>query len=410
MAVYLRGRCKKKHRHSDQCMTWYYDFMIRRRRYKEAIPEARTKAEAEEVEVKEKKEVYEGRYGRPSGDNDFCKFVDDIYLPYSHENKSSWYHDEFRCAVLKEFFKGKRFSEITQLLIVKYINVRLSSETIHTEKVGSEIVQKRRSPTTVRKEVALLSMIFNMAIDEDKAIRNPCRKLPKSILNKIPTRNKRSRVLSEAEEELLYQKGLIGAREHLEPLVTLALHTGIRRGGLLGLKPEDLNFGQTSVSRVINVRGLEKRFEIKPNHLLVLKNKGGRPYAVPLNRVARDVLEKLCAGRDAGTWLFLNKSTGQAIKDIKRSFTSACRKAGITDLRFHDLRHTFATRLKESHVDPITRRDLMGHATTEMTDDYTHSFTETKQDAVERLAVRQKNCPKIVPSQIQQHVLRAVSA
>ena len=277
MAVYLRGRCKKKHRHSDQCMTWYYDFMIRRRRYKEAIPEARTKADAEEVEVKEKKEVYEARYGRPSGDNDFCKFVDDIYLPYSHENKSSWYHDEFRCAVLKEFFKGKRFSEITQLLI-------------------------------------------------------------------------------------------------------------------------------------INVRGLEKRFEIKPNHLLVLKNKGGRPYAVPLNRVARDVLEKLCAGRDAGTWLFLNKSTGQAIKGIKRSFTSACRKAGITDLRFHDLRHTFATRLKESHVDPITRRDLMGHATTEMTDDYTHSFTETKQDAVERLAVRQKNCPKIVPSQIQQHVLRAVSA
>ena len=130
---------------------------------------------------------------------------------------------------------------------------------------------------------------------------------------------------------------------------------------------------------------------------------------MPLNRTARDVLFTFCTGRKTGVWLFLNKSTDQAIKDIKKSFTTACREAGIADLRFHDLRHTFATRLKESHVDPITRRDLMGHTTTEMSDDHTHSFTATKQAAVEKLAVFQ-NCRKFVPNTVELQMLRAVSA
>lgn len=82
---------------------------------------------------------------------------------------------------------------------------------------------------------------------------------------------------------------------------------------------------------------------------------------------------------------------GNFIKDIKRGFTTACRKAGIENLTFHDLRHAFATRLKGAGVDPITRRDLLGHMTVEMTADYTHSFSETKQRAVDAIAVRPAN-------------------
>jgi len=60
--------------------------------------------------------------------------------------------------------------------------------------------------------------------------------------------------------------------------------------------------------------------------------------------------------------------------------------AGIEDLTFYDLRHTFATRLKDAGADKITRRDLIGHAGADMTDGYTHSQVETVQRAVADLA------------------------
>jgi integrase len=78
------------------------------------------------------------------------------------------------------------------------------------------------------------------------------------------------------------------------------------------------------------------------------------------------------------------------LTEIKRSFKTACRLAGIDDFTFHDLRHTFATRLNESGVDKISRRDLLGHSTTEMSDDYTHSYDETLQKAVDALPQRAK--------------------
>ena len=58
----------------------------------------------------------------------------------------------------------------------------------------------------------------------------------------------------------------------------------------------------------------------------------------------------------------------------------------IQDLTFHDLRHTFASRLREAGVDAITRRDLLGHSTVQMSDDYTHSSAESRLRAVQSIA------------------------
>lgn len=72
--------------------------------------------------------------------------------------------------------------------------------------------------------------------------------------------------------------------------------------------------------------------------------------------------------------------------DLKKSFKKACSSVGITDLRFHDLRHTFATRLLASGVDIVTVRDLLGHFSVRITQRYTHSNQEQKREAVQRLA------------------------
>jgi hypothetical protein len=132
-------------------------------------------------------------------------------LPFARENRADSDHAEFRCEVLKEFFAGKRFDEITMMSVVGYINARLKSDTARKEvlKDGTK-VSRKRSPTTVNKEVTLLSSIFIMAIRERVAHRNPCDEIPKSVRSKIPARRKRSRVLSAEEERSLFGEGVTG--------------------------------------------------------------------------------------------------------------------------------------------------------------------------------------------------------
>ena len=67
----------------------------------------------------------------------------------------------------------------------------------------------------------------------------------------------------------------------------------------------------------------------------------------------------------------------------------ACRRAGVKNLRFHDLRHTFATRLVERGVDLITIKELLGHSSVTITERYTHSFKEQKRNAVRALAEKE---------------------
>ena len=84
-------------------------------------------------------------------------------------------------------------------------------------------------------------------------------------------------------------------------------------------------------------------------------------------------------------YLFLNEQAKKPMTLIRRSFLTACKKAEITDLRIHDLRHTFASRLLERGADIETVRSLLGHFSITMTQRYVHSRDEAKKRAVELL-------------------------
>lgn len=384
---------------------WYYEFELNNVRYRGAIPEARIQSQAEQAEIKLKNSIFEGKFGAVQMPEPLLSdFIDKTFLPWSKRERTTWRHDEFRCTVLKKFFRGKRFSEITPLLVVAFINHRLESMTVRkvqTESGGR--VHKRRSPTTVRKEFNLLKEIFNMAVEEEVAVKNPCRKVPKATLDRIPARNRRERFLGHEEERRLFEVGLTGRRKGLRPVVALALNTGVRRGGLLGLEREHVNLSDRPTFVEVAVRGgAVRKMELKPNHLLVVKNKRGKPYTVPLNPEARAVLAELLAQEGAPRYLFTNPRTGKAVQDIKKGFRAACLAAGLDDFTFHDLRHTFATRLKEAGVDSVTRRDLLGHASTVMTDSYTHSAAETKQAAVDLIDPSGVSSPLQFPAKAEQ--------
>ncbi|MBU1207680.1 MAG: site-specific integrase [Proteobacteria bacterium] len=139
----------------------------------------------------------------------------------------------------------------------------------------------------------------------------------------------------------------------------VALTTGMRRGEILGLKWDYIR--------------LESRFSILP----ITKNNTSR--VVPINDTLYRILAEM---PQKSGYVFGN---GKPITDIKHSFTSACRKAGITDFRFHDLRHTYASHLAIRGVHIRALQELLGHKTLAMTQRYSHLAPEQLQNAVKLL-------------------------
>ena len=339
---------------------------------KKGLPLAASKQEARdresEIRIQVRTQLRDGTFGREVGLEDFGTFFDKVFLPYAKEHKASWRHDEFRGKVLKQFFAGKTFGEITPMLLAQYANIRLKASS------------KRKAlfdPTTIYKEVALASSIFNMAIREGVATLNPCHSIPTAIKKKLPARNKRDRFLTDDEETKLFAQ-FAGRRCHLFPIVNFVLETGLRKGEFCRLEVGDVNL--SNESRFFTVNG--KRIEVKPDELIVKKSKNGKPRTVPLTSEARRMAENQITDATTRKFLFTSRRTGGMISEFKTAFTSAVRDAGLEDFRFHDLRHTFASRLNAAGADPYTIRDLLGHSTTTMSADYTHTSFERRRQAI----------------------------
>jgi len=85
------------------------------------------------------------------------------------------------------------------------------------------------------------------------------------------------------------------------------------------------------------------------------------------------------------TTSFVFTYQGKPLKSIRTAFLNACDRAGIKNLRFHDLRHTFATRLVLAGVDLATVSKLLGHSSIQMTMRYAHPTPEALKNAVNKL-------------------------
>jgi len=114
-----------------------------------------------------------------------------------------------------------------------------------------------------------------------------------------------------------------------------------------------------------------------------------RRLEVPLNSNALTVLLEKQAAKH-GPYVFYNHETGDRFRDTKTGFKAALKRAGLTGITWHTLRHTFASRLTRSRVDLLTVKELLGHSTINTTMRYAHSNHETKARAVAQLPKRDK--------------------
>ena len=106
---------------------------------------------------------------------------------------------------------------------------------------------------------------------------------------------------------------------------------------------------------------------------------------MPLNDTARELLRGLIqAERKGGEFLFINPKTGKPYTTIKTAWLTACRNAGLSNLRFHDPRHTFGTRAADAGVPLPAIREVMGHRSIQTTERYAHATDEGRRQTVER--------------------------
>src|SRR5262245_60562526 len=218
---------------------------------------------------------------------------------------------------------------------------------------------KEVAPATVNRELQFLKHLFYVAMKDGLADANPVREVKLFKEN-----NQRVRFLTEDEEEPRLQEA-IGDVEWVK--VAVAINTGLRQAEEFKLRWEWIDFS-TGI-------------------LTVPRSKHGEARRIEMNDTVRALLRSL-PSRLKSPWVFPS-ATGETPLDarnyIKRVFEPALRQARIEDFRWHDLRHTFASRLVMKGVDLRTVQELMGHKTMAMTLRYSHLSPGHQLAAVQRL-------------------------
>ena len=324
---------------------WHIDYRTpsgRRRREKVGS----SKELARNVYRKRKLEMAEGKFlDIVKADKiTFEVFAQEYLNIHSKQHKKSWKTDYFIIKDLERFFKGKYLYEITPQDIEHFKMERLK------ETVGSKTI----SPATVNRHLDTLKGMFNKAVVWGKLQATPM----KSIQSlKVPP----GRLRFLEKEEIV--KLLANCTKNLKPIVVLALFTGMRRGEIFGLKWHDIDF--------------------KRNIITLLDTKNGDKREVPMNEQVKTALIRVRKHPESA-YIFCNEK-GVPVHDIRKSYSTALRKSGITNFRFHDLRHTFASQLVMSGIDLNTVRELLGHKDMTMTLRYSHLAQSHKQRAVDIL-------------------------
>lgn len=306
--------------------------------------------EAEALEAKWKVEAYRIK----QWDEQPKRSFEELMVGYLKEsaNKRSANKDCQRTAPLRRHLGGRMVNDITAVDMRAYITMRRGDGV---------------SDSTINRETALLSAAINHANREwDWDIPNPAKG------RKLKEPEGRVRWLSLLEAEILTREAgkdrLAGL--WLPEFIRLALNTGCRKNELTGLEWKRVDLHEGLI------------------HLESHHTKAGKRRTIPLNRAAREAVLSRARFRAErcpdSPWVFCN-ARGDRIKNPRRGFESACKRAGIEDFNIHDLRHTCAAWLVTAGVPLAEVRDLLGHSTVAMTEKYAHLAPENIRAAVARL-------------------------
>lgn len=236
-------------------------------------------------------------------------------------------------------------------------------------------LQVTRAIASVNRELMLLHRMLNVALQEGWIRKHPMH--GGDGLISVAGERQRSRILTVREEARLLA-ACTGKRVHLKAIVVAALESGMRKGELLKLKWADVDLEHRMIAVVAFNTKTQRARDVAITSRLALE----------LERLWNES-EKNTGELVFGIRIAKPKPNGQKWKgitdDVKKSFDSARREAGLPDVRFHDLRHTYATRLIAGQI-PLTEVGrLLGHTLPQTTFRYTNIDHGTARRAADVL-------------------------
>jgi len=351
------GVFKRYHESKDGKKTpyWYYRIWHNGREIKRSIgpvgPVTKTQARAVLEDTKRKLKL--GQFGLDTVPT-LSEFAGE-YVKYQRDVKQIRSHVRTREAVnhFKRFYGDKKLDEITPEDVDIYKQRRLDEGV----KLG-----------TIKRELISTRHLFNQARKWKRFYGDN----PVSASGMPETNDLKERILSPEEEPKL----LAACSRYLRDIVTVALHTSMRQGEILGLKWEWIDL-------MLDVITLPQT-----------NTKAKKMRRVPINSVVRTVLleRKLTSG--GSDYVFPSpKGIGHPGNWVRYSFKTACKNTGIEGLRFQDLRHTAATRMVESGANIVAVSRILGHADLKTTMRYVHP-DDSLREAVEKLGNFNINRPE----------------
>jgi len=238
------------------------------------------------------------------------------------------------------------------------------------------------APKTLNDELTLLGHAYKLACKEWEWVTdNPVQKVSKEKV-----RNQIERWLAPDEEARL----LAASPSWLQEIILFAVNTGLRQSEILNLQWPQVDLFRRTVT--------------------LLEQKNGDRDTLPVNAAALGVLKARARVRSLeSTYVFSSEAgTRRDARHLLRAFYLAMRKAKVDQFRFHDLRHTFATRLVQAGVDIYTVQKLGRWKTISMVMRYAHHYPESLRGGVEVLdRVRQTVSTNLAQSACQARTVHA---
>lgn len=293
----------------------------------------------------------------------------------------------------------KSYRENCESMQRVHISPRLGSLPVtevsrsHVEALGGAMLGKKLSPKTTRNTLSFLHSVFEHAIDEGWISENPARRAARPGRRRAGdvdpdlqflTVDELDAVLRAIPDEVVVRKpkptrkGRPGPSPPPPPdvlgpvlrvVILAAAMTGLRQSELLGLRWRDVDW----VAQRIRVRNTFVRGEHSTEGKSDLSTRRSVPMA---DRLARELdrYSKCTEFRGDGELVFAHPQTGNPLdrSKVTRSFKKACLEAGVRQIKFHDLRHTFATRLAGSGQPLRMIQEFLGHADSKTTQIYAH--------------------------------------